>query len=481
VRVADKLGEFSMLDDALRRGEVSYSKVRAIARVVTPANETMFLEIARITTASALEKLCRKYSLVQRHCRESTPLDDQQRRYVRRRDTEDGMVKIEAVLHPEEAEMVWMMLDHAATAITRGFADSRSRPAGAQGDHMGQADASAKTTATHGEPAAQVDASAGAAATPGEPARKADASAETAALQGEHVCQHNASTETAAIQGEPAGPADASAGTAALHGEHVCQVEASAETRGALPSTWRPVSVLQLREDATKRAFNRADALVSVAQNYLRGDRLDRSPIDITVSIPASSLHAGEADPVEVGEVGASFVAGAAIRRLCCDAGVIEVIEDEHGTPLSVGRKHRTISGALKRALRKRDTACTFPGCTHRIFLEGHHIKHWADGGETSLMNVSMICSAHHRYVHEYGYTVELGEDQRPRFRVPQGRLVAAAPVPAATGPDLGWPRIRAMNAALTIDANTIACGWDGSPVDYSTIVGQLVTIDGLD
>jgi hypothetical protein len=96
-------------------------------------------------------------------------------------------------------------------------------------------------------------------------------------------------------------------------------------------------------------------------------------------------------------------------------------------------------------------------------------------------MNATLVCSHHHRYVHEYGYTVELGEDQRPRFRDPQGRLVSVAPAPAATGPELGWPRIRAMNAALAIDANTIACGWDGSRVDYGALVGQLVTVDGLD
>ena len=76
---------------------------------------------------------------------------------------------------------------------------------------------------------------------------------------------------------------------------------------------------------------------------------------------------------------------------------------------------------------------------------------------------------------------VELGEDQRPRFRDPQGRLVSVVPAPAATGPELGWPRIHAMNAALAIDANTIACGWDGSRVDYGALVGQLVTVGGLD
>jgi len=116
VRVARKLGEFRVIDDALRRGEVSYSKVRALVRVATPENEVLLLDHARLMTASQLEKLCRKYALVQRHGQDPHPLGDAQRRYVRRRDTEDGMVKIEAVLHPEEAELVWTM--RVGSAVT---------------------------------------------------------------------------------------------------------------------------------------------------------------------------------------------------------------------------------------------------------------------------------------------------------------------------------------------------------------------------
>jgi hypothetical protein len=41
---------------------------------------------------------------------------------------------------------------------------------------------------------------------------------------------------------------------------------------------------------------------------------------------------------------------------------VVEVVEDEHGVPLSVGRKRRTIAGSIKRALLKRDDACVYPG-----------------------------------------------------------------------------------------------------------------------
>jgi len=414
VRVARKLPQFPAIGDALRRGEVSYSKVRALLRVATPENEVLLLDHARLMTAAQLEKLSHKYALVQRHGQDPHPLGDQQRRYVRRRDTEDGMVKIEAVLHPEEAELVWTMLNHAATQLTRESAP----PA-------------------------------------------IDDSAE--------------SEGTAQAPGGAASPPVQDAAT--------CGCDDSAESKEVTePTSQREPSVLHQRADATKRAFNRADALMSIAQGYFRGDRPHRSPIEITLTIPASGLRAdiaAPADPAEVGEMGESFVSTEAARRLSCDAGVIEVVEDEHGTPLSVGRKRRTIAGALKRALYKRDATCTYPGCTHRIFLEGHHIKHWADGGETSLKNAALLCSLHHRYVHEYGYGIELGEDQRPRFRDPHGRLIAAVPASPPVA-DLGWSQIRAVNEPLAIDADTIACEWDGTPVDYGAIVGHLVAADGL-
>src|SRR5215475_9992426 len=130
VRVARKLVEFPAIDDALRRGEVSYSKVRAMLRVATSENEVLLLEHAKLMTASQLEKLCRKYALVQRHGQDSHPDVDEQRRYVRRRDLEDGMVKIEAVLHPEEAELIWTMLDHAASRLAREAAAATTMTGG---------------------------------------------------------------------------------------------------------------------------------------------------------------------------------------------------------------------------------------------------------------------------------------------------------------------------------------------------------------
>jgi hypothetical protein len=47
----------------------------------------------------------------------------------------------------------------------------------------------------------------------------------------------------------------------------------------------------------------------------------------------------------------------------------------------------------MKRALLQRDRTCRFPGCGNRLYLEAHHIVHWADGGDTSLRNTILCCS----------------------------------------------------------------------------------------
>src|SRR5258705_8834838 len=99
VRVANKLARHPEIDRALQQGELSYSKVRALTRVATRENEDTLLEIARLSTAQQLETICRKYATVQRHGTAVRPQDDAERRYVPRRDTADGMVRIEAVLH----------------------------------------------------------------------------------------------------------------------------------------------------------------------------------------------------------------------------------------------------------------------------------------------------------------------------------------------------------------------------------------------
>ena len=117
------------------------------------------------------------------------------------------------------------------------------------------------------------------------------------------------------------------------------------------------------------------------------------------------------------------------VRRIACDADMVEVTRDAKGNLLNLGRKHRVVSPQLKRALLARDKCCTYPSCSHEQYLEAHHVMHWADGGETSLANATMLCSQHHRLLHEGGFTIHKNFAGEWYFRTSEGKVLPEAPV----------------------------------------------------
>jgi len=92
VRVARALADLPLIDDALRQGQVSYSKVRALTRVATAENEASLLAMARSSTASQLERICRGYRRALRGLLGDRPEDEVERRWVRERETESERV-----------------------------------------------------------------------------------------------------------------------------------------------------------------------------------------------------------------------------------------------------------------------------------------------------------------------------------------------------------------------------------------------------
>jgi hypothetical protein len=112
------------------------------------------------------------------------------------------------------------------------------------------------------------------------------------------------------------------------------------------------------------------------------------------------------------------------IRRLTCDGSLVKIIDDSAGNPLDVGRRQRTVPLALKRALYARDRGCTFPGCHRRHYLDAHHIEHWAKGGETSAKNLTLLCTQHHRLLHEGRFRIDHDIDGRIYFTRHDGRVI---------------------------------------------------------
>jgi hypothetical protein len=162
-----------------------------------------------------------------------------------------------------------------------------------------------------------------------------------------------------------------------------------------------------------------ADALVAVVKSYLDGGESEGGATadhyQVVVHADAQSLTggAGHADlPIE------------SVKRLLCDGSLVLVAEDAGGNPLDVGRKQRTVSTPLRRALYARDRGCTFPGCHRKRYLDGHHLTHWVDGGETSLENTTLLCTHHHRLLHEGGFRIVRDEGGTLRFVTDDGRSI---------------------------------------------------------
>jgi hypothetical protein len=163
-----------------------------------------------------------------------------------------------------------------------------------------------------------------------------------------------------------------------------------------------------------------ADALVAVAKSYLDGGHggeggSTADHTQVVVHADAKSLRGG---------AGCSDLPIETVKRLLCDCSLVTVFEDESGHPLDVGRKQRVVSTPLRRALYARDRGCTFPGCHRKRYLDGHHLEHWINGGETKPENLALLCTYHHRMLHEGGFSIAKEADETLRFVTADGRTI---------------------------------------------------------
>jgi hypothetical protein len=165
-----------------------------------------------------------------------------------------------------------------------------------------------------------------------------------------------------------------------------------------------------------------ADLALAAASERSGGERHQ-----VVVHMDHGALAAAEGGGCELADGPA--VAAETARRLACDSSLVR-IEERDGRALSVGRKTRSIPPSVRRALRRRDRCCRFPGCENSRFVDAHHVRHWAQGGETKLDNLMLLCRRHHRLVHEGGYSVERLRRDKFQFRDRYGRPVPNVPRP---------------------------------------------------
>ena len=145
----------------------------------------------------------------------------------------------------------------------------------------------------------------------------------------------------------------------------------------------------------------RADALGDLGRAFLDGAE---TPIvggerpHLVVHIDMQSLQGGSGlSETEDGIVLDPF----SLDRIICDASVSRIVFGPGAEVLDVGRKTRVIPSDLRRAVMARDRHCVAPGCARSTrWCDVHHLVSWADGGDTAIGNLCLLCRYHHSQVH---------------------------------------------------------------------------------
>ena len=538
VRVARALRELPMIDASFERGEISYSKVRAMTRAATPENEAQLLNIARHGTAEHMERLVRVY----RRCRkraEFSPGETERRREERFYcfEEDDETMVFGGRVSAEQGRLLMKALDAMVAEMEADEREAGDAPQAddAQAGDVPRAEDAHRAADTHqaddepetcDEPRADEIRKAGHHSPNDTPESAENVSAGTSeAGSGASVSAETSVTQSGAGRSSessaPAPGRNVSAETpAAASGKNV-----SAETFSDGRSSIEPHEPHEPDRPPLKPLrVRRATALAQIAEHYLatRARGAGATPLrssdayQVFVHVNANDAHpdnrlnGGHATYTDDRRCLAPHVT----RQLACDASRRTVLENERGEVLNIGRRSRIVPWRIAHALRIRDGGCRFPGCNQQRWTDAHHIHHWADGGETSLENLVTLCRYHHRELHRDEYRIERGTDGELIFRDAQHRAIppaihpqfgdepgsggvagtadtpgtADAPTvttdatPAAT---TAADRLKQLQAehrrrGVEIDKSTSVTRWAGERMDYSTAIEWLLNKDGV-
>ena len=424
LRVAAALAELNHIAAAMARGQLSYSKVRALTRVATPATEARLLAVALGATASHVERLVRAWRQADR---DAAPDAEQERlasRALSMQVDEDGMVVLRGQLPAEVGAVLLRAVEAALEQVPASAEGSESTIAQRRADALGLVAESALAGGL-------------------DPGNSADRFQVTVHVQADTLAAREAADD------------------AKLH-ETCCA-----------GSTARP----PLRDKPARCCGGAKDPSTpgpaTVATAHVSAETLQANAAASEWAAPDTDLDAGLA---VIEQVGGLHLGRETARRVGCDAGVVVLSHGADGEVLDVGRRTRTVPSALRRALQSRDHGqCQFPGCDSRR-CDAHHVEHWADGGATRLQNLVSACRFHHRALHEGGFRVVPGDaDGQFRFLRPDGApLPAEPPVSSWRGAPLAPIDARLAAAGISIGPDTATPEWYGESLHLTAALDVL-------
>jgi hypothetical protein len=406
VRVARALPALPVLSAEFAAGRMSFAKIRALTRIATPATDAGLAELAGPMTASQLERFVRAH-------RQVTRADDQDAAVTRRltwRQEPDGTLAMTVRLPPADGAVVLQALRAAAGDLVHPHADR---------DHKAQPASGQEPAGTGQEPAGTGQEPGGTGQEPAGPASATPGSLADALVD---VAGAFLAGKAAAAANPDIYQVIVHVGSEALAGPPAAQEDdgVSAETAGSVPAT----------------------------------------PPGLPGSRPAGHPAHPRRCHIEDGPA----ISPATAQAIACSATITWMLHDHDGTLLDVGRRHRTPPPALRRAVRERDRyRCQFPGCESRK-TDIHHIVHWAKHGETKLVNLILLCKAHHVIVHDGGYIIT-AKPGGFTFTTTKGTTIPASPQLPATDADIST----CHDATITPD--TIIPAWHGDRLDLDLAI----------
>ena len=537
LRVAAALADLNHVSAAMARGQLSYSKVRALTRVASPATEARLLAVALCATAAQVERLVRAWRRVDRDAQPDAEQVLLASRALTMQVDEDGMVLLRGRLPPEVGALLLRAVEAAMEQVPASAEGDEPTIAQRRADALGLVAESALAGGLDpGNPAdrfqvtVHVQADALPARDPADEAPRvaaetrevSPASSKPVAPAEPHVAAETRAVSPASSEpGAPAGPrvADETREVNLTPSEpgalarNLVAAHAAMEQRGGLgadgelvpgvaPESARSPRGTSGRESRSADTAGRLPLCEESApcpsdatdredrhEGIARRPSLSEQATIATPHVSAETFEISEAPGERVAaetdldagqavieQAGGLHIGREAARRVACDAGIVVLRHAADGQVLDVGRRSRTVPSAMRRALLSRDRGqCQFPGCDSR-HCDAHHVEHWADGGETRLQNLVLACRFHHRALHEEGFRVVPGDaDGQFRFLRPDGTpLPAEPPMPSWEGAPLAATDARLAAAGVSIGPDTATPEWYGESLDLTAALDVL-------
>jgi hypothetical protein len=416
VRVARALKELPVTCGEFAAGRLSYAKVRALTRIATPATERDLVQMATPMTAGQLERFARAHRQV------SLGEQDGRRPAVRERNVtwrhDETGISVTVSLPPQEGAVVLQAL--------RAWVNDIEHPHAPHDGHEEQAAEKTRDTMLRElDETAGIDWDAD-----HKPWRRERVPGEDLADAIVGICGGYLSGRAAAAENPDNYQVIIHAGAAAITGE----------PDPVIPRPPQPGVSAETPSQQAMAALKESVPLLGFPESH-----------------PAWPWRCH----VENGQV----VDPATARMIACDATISAMLHDAAGHVLNAGRRSRRASAALRRAVRERDRyRCRFPGCESRR-VDLHHIKFWANGGETKLENLICLCKRHHSLVHEKGVVIAITPDGFS-FYLRDGKPIPnAPPLPGGSADGI------AASHGVTINSSTIIPPHSGERLDLDEAI----------